>query len=257
MKNEINRIAERLVKAFNTNTVINPIPVKYCKNINLANKLRKLCEDQIKDETIGIKAGGTGIQALKKLKEKEPFTAKVFKKRLVKSGQKVQINQHTKGIEVEVYYFIKKSFFDFKGKVTKSNVTKFIKFMGPCFEIVGFRQRNKKFTYLGDICGDFGFNIKFVVGRKTKFKKLKLNNLKTSLVSKKNGIKVNGNTNIVYINPLNSLRFVLNKIKKEKINLNKDFYVFTGSTVGVVPFKGKGLYKGSIDNIGSVSVKIN
>ena len=50
MKNEINRIAGRLVKAFNTNTVINPIPVKYCKNINLANKLRKLCEDQIKDE---------------------------------------------------------------------------------------------------------------------------------------------------------------------------------------------------------------
>ena len=69
MKNEINRIAGRLVKAFKTNTVINPIPVKYCKNINLANKLRKLCEDQIKDETIGIKAGGTGIQALKKLKE--------------------------------------------------------------------------------------------------------------------------------------------------------------------------------------------
>ena len=61
MKNEINRIADRLVKAFNSNTVINPIPVKYCKNINLAIKLRKLCEDQIKDETIGIKAGGTGI----------------------------------------------------------------------------------------------------------------------------------------------------------------------------------------------------
>ena len=64
------------------------------------------------------------------------------------------------------------------------------------------------------------------------------------------------NTNIVYINPLNCLRFVLNKVKKEKINLNKDFYVFTGSTVGVVPFKGKGLYKGTIDKIGSVSVNI-
>ena len=74
MKNEINRIAGRLVKAYNTNTVINPIPVKYCKNINLANKLRKLCEDQIKDETIGIKAGGTGIQALKKLKENIIFS---------------------------------------------------------------------------------------------------------------------------------------------------------------------------------------
>ena len=46
---------------------------------------------------------------------------------------------------------------------------------------------------------------------------------------------VHGNTNSVYINPLNSLRFVLNKIKKDKINLKKDFYIFTGSTVGVVP----------------------
>jgi len=60
----------------------------------------------------------------------------------------------------------------------------------------------------------------------------------------------------LFINPLNSLRFVLNKVKKEKINLNKDFYVFTGSTVGVVPFKGKGLYKGTVDKIGSVSVNI-
>ena len=93
-------------------------------------------------------------------------------------------------------------------------------------------------------------------GKKIKFKKLNLNNLKTSLESKKNGLKVTGNTNIVYINPLNCLRFVLNKVKKEKINLDKDFYVFTGSTVCVLPFKGKGLYKGTIDKIGSVSVNI-
>ena len=66
---------------------------------------------------------------------------------------------------------------------------------------------------------------------------------------------VNGNTNTVYINPLNSLRFVLNKIKKDKVNLNKDFYVFTGSTVGVVPI-GKGLYQGKIDKLGSVKTII-
>ena len=46
MKSEINQIADKLVKAYNTNTFINPIPVKYCKNINLANKVRKLCEDK-------------------------------------------------------------------------------------------------------------------------------------------------------------------------------------------------------------------
>ncbi len=49
------------------------------------------------------------------------------------------------------------------------------------------------------------------------------------------------NTNAVYVNPINSLWFVLNKVKKDKINLGKDFYVFTGSTVGVVPITKKGM----------------
>ena len=54
---------------------------------------------------------------------------------------------------------------------------------------------------------------------------------------------------------MNSLRFVLNKIRKDKLNLNKNFYVFTGSTVGVVPI-GKGLYSGKIDKLGSVKATI-
>ena len=54
-----------------------------------------------------------------------------------------------------------------------------------------------------------------------------------------------------------SEKFVLNKLKKDKINLNKDFYVFTGSTVGIVPLESKGLYKGTINKIGSVKTIIN
>ena len=66
-----------------------------------------------------------------------------------------------------------------------------------------------------------------------------------------------GNTNTVFINPLNSLRFVLNKLKKDKVNLNKNFWIFTGSTVGVVPIKTKGLYTGKIDKLGSVKALIS
>ena len=47
---------------------------------------------------------------MKKLKEKEPFIASVFKKNLIKSGKKVNINKSTLGIELEVCYLIKKSF---------------------------------------------------------------------------------------------------------------------------------------------------
>ena len=106
------------------------------------------------------------------------------------------------------------------------------------------------------MCSDFGANVKFLLGPKKKYKKINIGNLKTYIVNKKINQKVNGNTNTVYINPLNSLKFVLNKLKKDKINLNKNFYVFTGSTVGVVPIKGKGLYTGHIDKLGSAKAII-
>ena len=49
----------------------------------------------------------------------------------------------------------------------------------------------------------------------------------------------------------------MNKLKKDKMSLNKNFWVFTGSTVGVVPIKSKGLYIGKIDKLGSVKVIIS
>ena len=256
MKNDIQSVSKRLVNAYNKNKLINPIPEKFCKNIKLAHKLRMLCESKINDSNIGFKAGGTIFALLKKLKEKEPFHSTVFQKNLIKSGGKVKVNKYALGIEVEVYYIIKKSFFGFKGRLNPKNVTKFITHMGPCIEVVGFRQKKKGIKFLGDLCSDFGVNIKFITGPKKKFKKLNLNNLKTNLKNNK-GLNIKGNTNTVYINPLNSLKFVLNKIRKEKVKLEKDFYVFTGSTVGVVPIKNKGEYIGKVDKIGSVRTTIN
>ena len=92
--------------------------------------------------------------------------------------------------------------------------------------------------------------MKFLIGTKKKYKKISVGNLKTIISNKKIRQTVSGNTNTVYINPLNSLRFVLNQLKKDKIDLNKNFYVFTGSTVGVVPILAKGLYTGKIDRLG-------
>ena len=129
--------------------------------------------------------------------------------------------------------------------------------MAPCIEIVGYRQRKKGITSFGDLCSDFGANVKFLIGKKKKFKKINIQNLKTIISNKKINQKVEGNTNTVYINPLNSLKFVLKKLKKDKIILNKNFYIFTGSTVGVVPILGKGMYEGKIDKLGSVKALIN
>ena len=137
------------------------------------------------------------------------------------------------------------------------NVTRHISHMAPCIEVIGYRQKKKGITSFGDLCSDFGANVKFLIGKKKKYKKINIGNLKTIISNKKIKQSVYGNTNSVYINPLNSLRFVLIKLKKDKINLNKDFFIFTGSTVGVVPILSKGLYEGKIEGLGSVKAIIN
>ena len=129
--------------------------------------------------------------------------------------------------------------------------------MGPCIEVVGYRQRKKGIKSFGDLSSDFGANIKFVIGKKKKYKKININNLKTIIKNKKINQSVSGNTNTVYVNPLNSLKFVLNKLRKDKVVLNTNFYVFTGSTVGVVPILAKGLYEARIEKIGRVKAFIN
>ena len=256
MKNLLEKTSDKLVKAFLKNKIIKPIPSKYTKNLSEAQKLRKLCESKIKEPVIGFKAAGTGIPLIKKFREKEPFYTSIYKRNFLKSGESVKINGSTLGIELEVGYKVKKSFFSSKGLITMKNIAKYITQMAPCIEVVGYRQRKKGITSFGDLCSDFGANVKFLVGSTKKYKRINIGNLKTNISNKKINQSVNGNTNTVYINPLNSLRFVLNKVKKDKINLNKNFWVFTGSSVGVVPIKGKGLYIGKIDKLGSVKTKI-
>ncbi len=255
-KSLLEKTANKLVNAFLKDKIIPPISSKYTKKLSEAQKLRKLCESKIKDPIIGFKATGTGIPVMKKFKEREPFYASIFKKNFLTSGNKVKINNSTLGIELEVCYLIKKNFFLSKKSITKKNITNFISHIAACIEIVGYRQRKKGIKSFGDLCSDFGANVKFLIGQKKKYKKINIGNLKTEISNKKIKQSVIGNTNTVYIDPLNSLHFVLNKIKKDKIYLDSNFYVFTGSTVGVVPILGKGLYTGRIEKVGSVKAII-
>ena len=257
MKNtKIEKLANNLVKAFVNNKIISPISLKYTKNMKNAEQLRRLCESKIKQPVVGFKAAGTGIPVLKKLGEKEPFYASIFKNNILKSGKSIKINPYVLGIELEVGYLIKKSFFQSKGSINFINIHKYISHMMSAIEVVGYRQKKKGIKFLGDLCSDFGVNVKFVIGKKSKYKKINFGKLQSSIENKKINQLVKGHTNTVYVNPLNSLKFVLNKLKKDKIILDKDFYIFTGSTVGVTPILGKGVYQGKIDKLDSVKAKI-
>ena len=253
----IEKLSDKIVNAFLKGKIISPLPNKYTKKLNNAQKFRILCESKITRPVIGFKAAGTAFAVIKKLGEKEPFYASVYKENLLKSGSRVRVNKYTLGIELEVCYLIKKEFFHFKRSLNNKNYKKFISHMAPCIEIVGYRQRKKGISSFGDLCSDFGANVKFLIGKKQKFKKINIGNLKTEISNKKKRQLIYGNTNTVYINPLNSLKFVLKKIQKDNISLNRDFYVFTGSTVGVVPILSKGLHIGKIEKLGTVRTIIS
>tara|TARA_B100001059_G_C17468010_1_gene395513 strand:+ start:127 stop:489 length:363 start_codon:yes stop_codon:yes gene_type:complete len=114
---DLNKYANKLINAFLKNKVISPIPIRYTKKISNAQKLRKLCESKISMPIAGFKAAGTGIPVLKKLKEKEPFYATVYKQNVLKNNNTVKINKYTMGIELEICYLIKSNFFNFKKKI--------------------------------------------------------------------------------------------------------------------------------------------
>ena len=117
----MNFFAKKLTEAFLKNKIINPLPKKYTSNLIKANSFRKLCESKVKKPIIGFKAGGTAIPLIKKLKEKEPFYASVYKHNVLKNNKSVKKTKYTLGIELEVCYLIKKDFFNFTGIMTKIN----------------------------------------------------------------------------------------------------------------------------------------
>ena len=118
--------ANKIVNAFLKNKIISPLPKKYTKKISAAQKFRRLCESKIKKPISGFKAAGTGIPVLKKLKEKEPFYATVYKHNVLENKKTIKINKFTMGIELEVCYIIKKNFFNLKQKATKKNIKKLL-----------------------------------------------------------------------------------------------------------------------------------
>ena len=137
MSTLVEKTSNKLVKAFLNNKTIAPLPRKFTKKLTDANRFRILCESKVNKPIVGYKAGGTGIPVMKKLKEKEPFYASVYKDNFLKSGKSVKISKTTFGIELEVCYLIKKSFFNSKDAITMRNISKFISHMSPCIEIVG------------------------------------------------------------------------------------------------------------------------
>ena len=92
----IEKLSDKIVNAFLKGKIISPLPNKYTKKLNNAQKFRILCESKITRPVIGFKAAGTAFAVIKKLGEKEPFYASVYKENLLKSGNRVRVNSRNR-----------------------------------------------------------------------------------------------------------------------------------------------------------------
>jgi len=251
----VREIAIKLARARERNTFISKIPVKKIKNINVATNICREAERQLMWDPIGFKAGATNKNVWKELKVPKPFFSFLYDERTYKSGSTIPFQKNLLGAELEVAFKIKNEVFFYNKKITKKNVSRFILGVAPAIEIVGFRQKAATIDCLGRMISDFGLNVAFVYGKLKKYSLKKITNMRTALKSETKGQTYEGNTNVVLGNPINSLVWLLNEIKKSKMFLSFDFWVTSGSTTKIVPFKKPTKFNGTIKNLGLVKVK--
>jgi len=251
----VRQTAIKLAKARERNSFISKIPVKKIRNVNVATNICREAERQLMWDPIGFKAGATNKNVWKKLKVAKPFFSLLYDERTYKSGSKVPFQNNLLGAELEVAFKIKNEVFFYNKKVTKKNVSRFILGFAPAIEIVGFRQKASTIDCLGRMVSDFGLNVAFVYGKLKKYSPKKITNMKTTLINENTGQRYHGYTNLVLGNPVNSLIWLLNEIKKSKMFLSFDFWVTSGSTTQIAPFKEPTKFTGNIKNLGLVKAK--
>jgi len=251
----VRETAIKLARARERNKFISKIPSKKIKNINVATNICREAERQLMWDPIGFKIGATNKNVWKKLKVPKPFFSFLYDERTYISGSKVPFQKNLLGAELEVAFKIKNEVFFYNKKITKKNVSRFILGVAPAIEIVGFRQKANTIDCLGRMISDFGLNVAFVFGKIRKYSLKKITNINTTLINETTGQKYQGNTNVVLGNPLNSLIWLLNQIKKSKIFLSFGFWVTSGSTTQIVSLKKPTKLIGHIKNLGLVKVK--
>ena len=256
MKTNLQNISKKLAHARYNRKFLPKISESLISNPNIAAQICRHAEMELLWNPIGFKAGATNKSMWKKLKAKKPFFSYLYEESTYKNKGKMPFQSNLIGAELEVAFKIKNEVFNFNKKITKSNVSKFIIGIAPAIEVVGFRQKLKAIDCLGRMISDFGLNVAFVTGKLTKYSLKKITSIPTVLTNKTAKKDYPGNTKIVLGNPINSLIWLLNEIKNNKMFLSFDFWVTTGSTTPIVPIKKGDHFTGSIKGLGNVSLKI-
>jgi len=249
----IDSFSSSLAYARKKNVLIKPLPINIYKNINIVKQIKNFAEAKLEWHPIGFKIGATNKDIMKILRAKEPFYSFLFKEQTFKSKKKLKLPPNTLGIELEVAYKISKKVFNIKVN-KKEQLKKYINGIAPAIELVGYRQRLKKISFVGQAMVDFGLNISFVKSKLYKIKNILVFQSKTKITNLSNKKIYLGHTKNVLGNPINSLFWLIQELQNREFFLNDDFWVTTGSTTPIVPVKKNEKFIGEILPIGKVQV---
>jgi 2-keto-4-pentenoate hydratase len=253
---KLENISKKLANARYNKKFVSKISKKILSNVKLATAICRSAENELQWNPIGFKAGATNKSVWKKLKVAKPFFSYLYEESNYKNNGKMPFQKNLLGVELEVAFKIKNEVFAFNKKITKLNIKKFIIGFAPALEIVGFRQNLKSIDCLGRMISDFGLNVAFAAGKLRKYSLKKITSVSTNLTNQKTKKNYSGNTKLVLGNPINSLIWLLNEIKNNKMFLSFDFWVTTGSTTPIVPIKKGDHFTGGIKGLGNISLKI-
>jgi len=250
----INKISSYLALARKKNKSIKKIPLDIVSDVNLCEQIKTFAESKLEWEPIGFKVGATNKKIMKILNAKEPFFSYIFKEQTIKNNKKFKLIPNHLGLELEIAYKINKKIFN-KNIIRKKQLKPYILAMAPAFEFVGFRQKINKPDKVGRAIIDFGLNVSFLKSSSKKIKNYFSFSSKTQIVNLKNNKIYMGHTKNVLGNPINSLFWLINKLKEKNISLKKNFWVSTGSTTPIIPVRKGDEFIGIIPSLGKVNTK--
>ena len=231
------------------------------KNIKEAylvqDSLTNLYVNQFNAKIIGKKIGCTNKKAQQQIKVNKPFYGNIYSSFSSNSKCNLDRKQFIKPhIEPEFSFQLNSKIDSIKGPITLNQTYDLIEKVIPSIEIVDSRFNDWTSIGINNLIADNGANAYWIKSKKDyNLNNVNFNNHIVKVFINENLIEV-GNSNNVLNNPLNSLRWLLNTLSKQRKYLQKGTYVSTGTCTSAIPVSKKDIVIADFDSLGIVELQL-
>ena len=223
----------------------------------IQDSLTNLYINQFNAKIIGKKVGCTNKKAQQQIKVNKPFYGNIYSSFSSNSKCNLDRKQFIKPhIEPEFSFQLNSKIDSIKGPITLNQTYDLIEKVIPSIEIVDSRFNDWTSIGINNLIADNGANAYWIKSKKDyNLNNVNFNNHIVKVFINENLIEV-GNSNNVLNNPLNSLRWLLNTLSKQRKYLQKGTYVSTGTCTSAIPVSKKDIVIADFDSLGIVELQL-